>query len=972
MDFKELELLSNNPSRVIATVYNRLEEAVANKGGKLNTKGDPFSFCVDLIVGTNYSFISRLGDTTAATYSVHARNLKDLSKEMSDEDWVGVFSEPSGTTVRYIIGEETLNKVAIDYTEADGNLVNVYKKLVLPPDTIFKVAGIPFLLENPVEIRVMQHGGYQVVYDSTYNSPLKPLVSNSPDKEVLRIGGVNYLSIHLPVRQLFVTEDPNIPVNITSGMKKTITHKDKLYAIRAFITPDGSATRSEMSVVYNNEVFDPNQPTLVVDIIDENNFQVSIPTVYLQNGMALGRVTILTYTTMGELNRDRSTLASQQYDIEYFDYRNTKGALDSYSAPFRGINEVRIDCIAPITGGQNAISFNDLKNTIIYGHRRRQIPISNSDLEQTLLAMGYDSAKSVDSVTRRLLRTTKDLPIQENKLFEDESMARFNSSIGTYTGSILTSMEELVASGNAIDNGKRVSILRGAVFDITEQTAKLVPAHEIVTLKGSSNQLKIDVMGNKSMVYLPFLYVIDGNNSRAEVRCYRVTNPEIMYQLFRYENANLGIQVSIGSITVVSDATGYLIEIKTKSSDAYKDLQDNLVGIQLSFKAAGSNSPAVMRGTLKGRTSDKERIWQFKLDSRFDIDSLDQIDLKGFTQFGRPQEEIRVDLDERANFIFTYAGDGLTLKSSADFKIEQSLFDRTNVAIIETEYRVIFGKPLNSLYTRIRPMVGPAQYQKYEQNVPETYEEDIYQYENKKLVIVNGQAVLLHRKGDPVKNPDGSPRWLHLAGTTVYNEKGEPVLLEPRKLKYHWDFIGFDFNYMLSQDDYDATYLGLVEDFFANEVNDQIARINAKALDETRIMFKPRSTMGYTQVILNEGISKTIRTDINLSVIYYLNDEGMSDEDLKRVLTNNTHKVANEQLRKDTFSVSELTGILRANDVMDVRIIATAGIDVVDVITNVDDTNGFSVKKVLDQTSDRLLTIKEDIEIVFKRHLVRR
>ncbi|WNV45845.1 hypothetical protein [Aeromonas phage AerS_266] len=969
MDFSVLEKYANNPSRIIPIIFNGIEQAADVGGGQINATGHPFSYAIDLIIGTNYSFISRLGDSTAKTYQSHARNLQDLSKVMSDEDWVGVFSEPSGETIRWIIGIETLEKIAKDFIEQDGALVNTYKKLELPPDTQFFVAGIPFLLENPVEIRIMEHGGIQVVYDSSYNSPFKPLTDNSPDREIIQINGSSKLAIHLPVRQLEIKEYPSRPVNVTSGYRETITFNDKLFGIRAFITPDGSNTRQELSIVYNNEIFDPNQPTLVIDMIDDNNFQASIPTVYLQNETALGRLTILTYTTRGALYQDLSTLRTQEHTVAYYDYRNEKGKLGTYSEELRNVNEVLVDSLTPITGGKNGSSFEEIKNMVIYGYRRRQIPISNSDFSQALSRAGFDNAKSIDTVSRRIFRTTKNLPIQENKLFEGDDVARFNSSIGTYTGSTLTSIEELVGTGNAIDNGRRITILRGCVYDITEQTPRLVPLYEINALKNASNQVKIDTMGNHSMVYLPFMYVIDITNDRAEVRCYRVAKPEIRYQTFRYENATLGMQVSVGSINIVSDNDGYTISLETKSTDTYKQLANELVGIQLSFSVEGSTAPAVMKGTLLGKTAEGERVFQFKIPSRFDVDALDTIDLKNFNQFGRPQDTVRVNLEETANFIFTYSGDGLALKSATDFKIDQTLFNNITIAIIETEYKLTFGQTLNSLYTRIRPMVGEAQYEKYLQGVPETYLDDTFVYENGKLKIVDGKAVIEHRKGEVVYNTDGSIRWKHLAGTTVYDENGEPVLLKPRELKYHWDFIGFDFNYLLSEDDYDGDYVTLVEDFFAEQVDSEVIEFNKKTLDETKIVFKPRSTMGFTQVILNENITKTIRTDIRLAVTYYLTTEGMSNEDLKQSLKNNTHKVSNEQLSKGTFSVSELTNQLRTGDAVAVKVTATAGIDNVDVITNIDETNGFSIRKVLDQTSDRLLTIKEDIEITFKAHI---
>lgn len=971
MTFEELERYSNNPARAITRIFQDVESAIENGGGVINAAGHPFSYVVDLIVGTQYNFIVRNGDNAAKTYPVHARTIADLAKVMSDDDWQGVFSEPSMCTFRWNIAEEELNKIAIEYTDVSGTAVNNYRKLVLPPDAKFTVAGIPYLLENPVEIRVMEHGGTQVVYDSSYQSPLRPLVTNAPDKEPIDQNGRRYLSIHLPIRQLAVKEHTGMPVNASTGFRQTFDFTDKLYAIRAFITPDGGTERQEMSVVFNNEIFDPNQPTLTVDLIDGTKFEASIPSVYLQNGTGLGRLSLLIYTTRGQMNQDLSTLRTKENTVVYFDYRNQGGKLGKYSIPLRSVNDVTVDVITPIQGGLNGADFQQLKNMKIYGHRRRQIPISNNDLTQTFQDQGYDLIKSIDFVTDRLYRTTRDLPIQESKLFEDDSVARFNSSIGTYTGSYLTSIEDLVGSGNVIDNGKRVSIHRGSVFDITEQTCRLIPRHEVEQLKKATNQVKIDITGLNSMVYTPFLYVIDTTNNRASVRTYRIDHPEIRYQTFRYENPGLGLEVSVGGITMSATEQGYVIQVKTKSSPDYQKLPDDQVGIQLSFNTIGSSTPATMRGKLLGKSEDKERVWQFTIPSRFDLDDLDQIDLGGFNQFGRPQDQIRTKLNEVANFIFTFAGDGQVVRSASDMKVDQSLFDRVNVAIIETEYATTFGKRLGAMYSRIRPIVGPASYAKYTDNVPAVYTEDLYKYENEKLVVVNGKAVLEHRAGEPRYNADGSPVWAHEKGTTVYDDKGQPVLLAPRILKYHWDFIGFDFNYILSQDEYDQTYVELVENFFANEVNDWLTEMNKISLDETLILFKPRSTMGFTQVILNEAIEKTIRTDIGLTVTYYLTDEGMTDAALKKALTSNTHRVANEHLRRSTFSTSELTKVLKTADTMGVKITAAAGVDQVDVITNIDNTNGFSVRKTLDQTSDRLLTIKESIEILFKRHLPR-
>lgn len=981
MDFDELTRISNNPSRAISLIFNDVEKTVLKGGGEINSTDSPFAYAVDLITGTTYGFISQLGDVTATKFKHHARDIGDLSKSMSDEDWNGVYAEPSQTSIRFIVSQETINRVSIRYSDINGNLNNAYRKLVIPPDTQFDIAGIPFLLENPVEIRLMDHGGYEVVYDSSRQSRINPLKTNTPDVEYLDIDRRRYLAITLPVRQLNITAEKNKTINQVSGFRETVKFTDSLYAIRAFVTPDGTNTRSEMAVIFNNEVYDPDQATLVVDLKSDNTFEASVPPVYLQNNIiTTGRITILVYTTKGEYYRDFSTLQNQYFKAEYFDYSAPGGSLTEYEKPFSVINDVLIDAIAPITGGRNATPFQELKNLIIYGHRQRLIPVSNNDLSQFLLRNGYSSVKSIDTITDRLYRITKDLPIQDNKLYQDTSVIRFNSAIGTNVASLLTSLEELVGSGWGINNNSRVTLLQGAAFDITKQTPYLMPKVQYDILMGSSNQNKIDTMTQKTMVYNPFTYVFDTTKNRAAVRIYRLNTPTIKYQTFRFENATLGLQVSIAVINITHSNSGYRIELKTASSEAYQDLDDELLSVQLSLTPVGSSTPITMKAKYEGKTAEKERIFSFTLPSRFDIDDADQIDFSGFHQFGREQEKSYVSLSTTANFIFTYGGAGQQLLSSSDMKVDQTLFNQTNIAIIETEYAVEFGRSLKSLYTRIRPMVGDGIYQKYLNNIPETYPTDIYKYEyivedgitTKRLVLENGYPVIEHHRGEQVYTADGDPVWKHLKGSTVYDDQDQPVLLEPRKMRYYWDFIGFDFNYIISQDEYDTEYMKRIENFFVDEVVAQLDSYNKITLDETQLVFKPRSTMGFTRVIINEGIERMVKNDLSFSITYMLTKEGLTNKNLKESLVNNSHTVINDILREGTVALSSIVSTLKAsggNEVINVHVAMASGAIVVDAITNVDSTNGFSVRKLTEQTADKFLTIKEAIDVQFKRHL---
>lgn len=974
MTFDDLDKISNNPSRVINTFFNLIEQSVDNDlVGTLNGAVDPFTFMLDATVGTGSVFLGRLADSTSRGYKTHARDINDIAEHMSDEDWEGVFATPSTTTLLYVIAVEEIQKRALDFEIVDGELVNFYKKLVIPKDTIFKLPDADFWLQHAVEIRLMEHGGIQVVYDTTQSNPFSDLGTNYPQRSFIELKGQQFLSIQLPVKQIAIKEIPNRSSNDVVGFRLQETYSDKLYRIRAFIKPWGSDVRTEMTVVFNRTNYDPGYPTLAIDLQANNTFVATIPSVYLQNGLGIGDVTLLIYTTKGAMERDMTTLSQKYHQAEYFNYSYTKGLLPYYEDPIRNIDNVKIESLTPITGGSDGMSFEDLKNTVIYGHRKREAPISEIDLTQKLKENGYTAIKSIDYPNYRLYRVTRDLPAQDNKKYETNELVKTNSSIGTYVGSILNSLQDIVGLNVAKDNGRRITILPGTVIDVSSPTAVIYNKATTDSIQNSSLKNKADLSVNKTLVAIPYYYVLDTTSNQARQRVYYLQNPKIVEQLFFYENPYLGITLGVSQtgISVVNDGSRYIIDIVTTSSDAYKDLPDDVLGIQMGIDIGGVIGPKTLKGTLVGKNKDKERKWRFILETDFDIDSEDNIYFKGFRQYGEVKDAVASALTQRVNFIFTYQGDNTREKSTADTHIDQSLFDTVQTAIVETEFTVEFGRHLSNLYTSVRPMIGSEQYQKYEANIPEVYDADEFKYENGKMVIVNGKGVLLHAKGDPILDSSGKPMYAHREGDIVYDAKGEPVIKKERQILYYWDFLGFDYNYFLTQDQYDIEYRQKITEQIAYNIMDNLALISRARLERTIILYKPKSTIGFTDVVLNEGINLNVKNDLRFNITYYLTHEGYLDANLKKSIMASTHNAINDILKKEYVSTSMIVKRLQAlsdDEIMEVKVIIYSGDRLVDVISNADTTNRFGVRKELTITADNFLTVKEAIEMIFREH----
>lgn len=963
---EDLVRFVNNPGRGIDYIVNELENNWFDRRLKINSKSHPFIFGVDIILGASYGVLNRVDDSIAKLFPAHARSISDLSRHMSDEEKVGMFGNPSVMTVEYAIAEETFMAIAKDYTATMGKSTFTYKLLLLPKDTEVTWNGYPFAIENGIEIRYSEKTGYQVVYDESTNSPFTPISNNLLKKERRPGSDKWYLVVTLPVRQLFCQPTENQTSNASSGCQGTIQYQDYLYAVRAFLTRNG--TKVEIPVSFDQDVFAPLQPQLSINLnTSENSFYYEIPDVYIANELGIGRVDIYTYTTKGELiGKDFSqTDVRTGISVNYQDYRYGAGTLGPYSDALKNSGNMVWKAVSLTSGGENALPFEQIKRSFLLGRRQRVLPITENNLVGTVEGRGYNSVKAIDYVTGRSYALTKELPRQENK--------KFYAPMSCFVGSYRASANDLVRSGTVLDNGQRITIPHNVLFDVSALVTDLVFQTTKNQYLALSSEELVDLVNEKTLTYLPFYYILDTTNKQANLRTYHLDAPVFNYQSFVAENSALGLEVGIGSIDIQHQDDGYLITIVTESGESYKELDNSQVNVQLSVLPMDSNSLASMAGTLYGVTEDGERIFQFKVGSRFDVDVNDVIYLSGFQQFGLPMSTVGTELKFNMTFLLTVEGDPEQSKSDSDAKLDQSLFATEQVAIIETDYNVTLGKNLSNLYSRVRPLIGEAQYKRYPADVPEVYPENTYLMEDGEYVFDdNNLRIIEHRAGDTVYNSDGLVRLKARAGDLIRDENNNPIELEPRDLQYHWDFIAFDGAYFFSKDEYDIEYAQTTKNIFVNVIGQDMDYFGEMAIDRTTLVYQPRNKLGYQKVIINSNAQTYLKQDLSFVVTYYLTKSGYKNQNLKETLQASTPRIINEWLYNATTTAnSDLIALLKAQgaaEVPAVRVDAYAGNTIIDVISNADTLTGFSVRKQLRLTGDGLLSVTEDVDVTFLPH----
>lgn len=962
----DIERLGNNPIRGANLIVNGVEQNWFNGSVKLNSKSHPIVLAIDLILGTSHGFLNRLADANSRKFAKHARNISELSRNMADEERIGLFAYPSSSVAQLAMSVDMFMDLSVVRTETLGNNSVTYNELLVPKDTVLPISGYEFSILNGIRIQYNERSGWRVIFDGNTNNPLAPISTNLLNIDFKQVDNIRYIMVNIPVLQLAFSGKENISSNEASGCRGAYTYTDYLYGVRAFLVNDSGV--NEIGVTFDQDVFDPLKVTLTLDIDTVNKrIAYEIPDVYIANGLGRGVINIYTYTTKGVLEKDLTSTVPTSITPNYQDLRYGMGNLNEYSAPLKSASGVAWRMVEPVTGGTDPVPFAVMKERVINGRQKRTLPITENNLTGVVESAGYSSVKVIDVVTGRKYALTRELPMQKNK--------NFYAPMSCYVGSHLCSVNDLVNSGVVYDNGKRVTIPHNVLFDISNPTSLLINSITRAQYDRMTPEQIVDLARRITLVYTPFYYVIDTTDKQAVMRTYHLDSPSISHQTFSESNPVLGLGVDVGEMQIIQNDAGYVITMITKSDNAYKELSNDVVGVQFSISPEDTNSLASIAGKLIGVTDTKERVWQFTLNTRFDIDINDVMYFTNFNQFGRPQISTGSHLTIDGTFIFTTKGDRELTNTDMDKKIDDSIFPIPMVGIVETAYRITYGKQLENMYSRIRPLIGEAQYQYYDADVPATYDKTEWLRNDQKEMVfdpVTGDPIAVHRVGEIIYEEDGRPRLKYRKGIDVVTKDGVPVQLAPRFLKYHWDFIAFDGNYVFSKDDYDKQFAQDTKNFFIDIVDKQMVRLSSETLDITSLLFQPRSKLGYQKVVVNSNYDTTLRQDLSFAITYYLTESGMRNRPLQDSLRASTPLTLNKQLfGKDTVSVADMVTSLRKDapaEMVTAKMSAFSGDSTVDVISNIDSLTGFSIRKKLELTSSGLLSIQEDIDVVFLPH----
>ena len=903
-------------------------------------------------------------------YPVMAQTLDQLYRHMSDADYINRFAIPSQATIQLMIPyNELLSRMIPDAAAMD-------QRLVIPANTTFTVAGVVFSLQYPIIIRMLPQGSLQVLYDTSVTSPLQELTSNDLGWQLLDSGDQTYLAFSFDTYQFDITSATQ-PISSSSLFQFQFPYPDQFYYARVFLQ-NTDRSWSEIYTTHSDLVYDIETMTAVLQLLDNNVLQVTIPQIYTANNQARSTVRVDIYTTKGALTMSLGDYLLDQWSINFKSVDSNDPL--TYSAPLSTFtSQIYALSRDTVNGGSNGMDYETMRRQVINNSTGPQLqPISRTNLTESLLNLGYSVVTDIDNVTNRLFLATRQLP--------DPVNSNLITAAGTSNATVTFAFNDIIGRSYVIDqsvnNHDAITITPNAVYQDQNGIVSFVTDAQLAALNALTPDQKALQITEGNYRYTPFHYVLDLSENDLSVNAYYLDSPIALSKVFVSKNPTVQLQVTTAAYALTRTPTGYQLTITTQSDANFQALDDDEIYVQLAVFPEGEVNRAYINGTQVSKSSTGERTYTFDLSSTMYLDRQDNLGLSKLFMFTTDPRETFVALTSMFDILYatTRAQDSDWVPDDSDRILGRigTLLPTKIYGITHEQINLQFGTALSRLWTRSRSVVTSESYELWDQNIPAYYDQDIYQRDPVTGSIVTidpstGKATytILHHKGDPVLNADGSPVYQYKIGDIKRDAAGNPIVAQTRSLAHQVDFMLVEGVYKFATDASAVSYRQQMIDTIVTWLNTDLETLGQQLLDRSQLFFYPKKTIGQAQVMYGQGLTAYVDMGQSPTLTLYLAQTAFKNLQLRDQLRKTSVQTVSQQLNTRQVSRSTIIDALRqqyGTDVIDVELSGLGGAANYDVFTLLDDSIRPSLRKRLTAQSDGSLIVAEDLSVVFALH----
>lgn len=955
-----IERVRYNPNAIQRVVLDQLKNGI-----NVVDPSNPFVFLLEAGVVTSAAALAQAEALTRKQYLSMAVTEEDLYLHMSTEDYSGRFATPARTSFTLLLGKDELYQRAVKTPL--GNI----RKLVIPRHSEYAIAGYKFTMQYPIELRIMPHGGLQVVYDVQEPSPLQPLESNVVPWTIVEYDRVPYVRLDVLVQQFEII--PYYSQLLTSGgFTRRYAFTDQYYYCRVYHSSTDGRWQ-ELYTTHTDQVYDPLKPTAVLTVF-EGELQVMLPQVYFSTGQLGRELRVDIYTTRGVTD-----LLLSNYNVENFTARwvDLNGDDDGrYSAPLGVFSSMSVFSDQAVAGGSDPLTFDALRDRVINNALGAvKQPITNVQLTNVLQDRGYRLVKNIDHITNRKFLAVRGLP--------DPTEGRATTPAGCLIKTTSLSYSQLERLSTVRVHTDRLTILPDTLYELVDGTVRVVGPERLPSLEEGRLDLRVNVINGERLLYSPYHYVLDSTFSTFACRPYDFNRPEVVGKHFLQENETAQLEVTTASYQWLRTEAGWRLLVQTRSGANFQALPDDQVVVRLTYRPPYEPEHAYLDGVLVGK-EDGERIYQFDVTTQYDVSEQDQLYLTSFRVYDNPPQRLPVSLTQSFNLIYAvtdYTLDGLQT-TSIDLAMgnwRPQLVD--GVGVVQERFDLRFGHSLKGLWASARSVVGSQGYELHEEDVLAFHTQRVYKtnpVSGTIDIVTNPDGtlsyVVLHEVGDPVIDPDtGKQRVKYPKGSVVYSEEtGEPVLKSEREMERQLDLFFIDGLYQFATDPTTLRYREQLVSTVTGWIIGDMKELGRGLLEQSELFLYPQQTYGDLVVVVDEGKEVSISSEQTFVVDLYVQREVYLNEPLRQTLRQTAIDTLENGLKKRTVSMTEISATLASRvgeDVLSVEIRGLGGVRDYRTLTVKDEAARCTVRKRLVVLSNDTLAVEDAVDVNFLLHL---
>lgn len=942
----KLIVFSKNPSSIIQGSLDLLESVL--DGNDVVDATSPFMFLLENCAVVTASAIASGESVTRSLYPVLAQSEDELYHHMTDTDFKDRFSLPSKVDITVWL---PLNQLIANSVPNDNGLGS---HLTLPVDTRVHYNDLTFSLNYPIRISLLAHGNIQCTYDLTIESPLEKLASNIVESAKLEYLNESYLELILPMWQ-FAIDSITYTLSGLTNFKNTLHFKDDFYTARVYLD-FGDNIWKEIRTTYSTKVYDRTVPTATLTVLKDSVI-VKLPDIYHSTDQVGLAIRVDVYTTKGALSDDLSMVSKS-------DFSATWSNIDSYAsndalAPVDSNSDMVIYSTDTLKGGRNKLTLEELREKIIYRVGSRNAPIRRGDIEIGLKELGYSVQLIRDNVSDRVYLASKDLPKRLRDGLETPILAT-NTNVIFDIGKGLSN---LTHKKSIIYNTNRSTITSNAVYKYENGNVTYLSDLELDILDNLSVSDRGDFLNNGSYMYSPFHYVVYRTDVTIKTKGYYLGKPVV-------SKTNV---IAVNNKETVSISTTY-IDIT---------LKDNVIKIRLTgtLTATASNLQCQLRyrdsklGLISYLDGDVTVTGNavttiFTLNSTMDITEKDYIETHSMSNLAGDLLSVYVPLELSVDVFYFMDGDSTN---------RSTLFDtsfRSNGGVVALTYENVtfkIGTSLDHLYIPSRDILGTVEYEKYTEDEPATYKEDVYLNNDigHEFVENNDGTVTftkLHSSGDVMHDPDGLVLYNHVVGDLILDVNGNGIPVTNPVINKEIGITMFSAMYNYATSDTSVLYRDSIPENVIKYLENDIAKSAGNLHERTELYYKPKGTLDKVTVRLGGGTETVIENSLSFSIVYLLTSEGFNNTEIRSTLNIITRSIISEHITNSTISLSELSAELSEinKNVVKGIDIKRFGDDEFSLVKLLDNSTAFNIPEVVVMLPDGTLDVTDGVDISFK------